>query len=109
MAARFAATRRAVGELILRRLVDLPDRIRVPMLDGRELLLVHGSPSDRSNRSVTSCRTTTCASCSPTIRPTSSSAARPRAVRACDRRVQVINVGSVGLAPGGWSPLHRAA
>lgn len=46
LAARFAATRRAVGELILRRLGELPDRIRVPMVDGGELLVVHGSPSD---------------------------------------------------------------
>jgi predicted phosphodiesterase len=46
MAARFAATRRAVGDLILRRLGELPDRIRVPMVDGGELLVVHGSPSD---------------------------------------------------------------
>src|SRR5439155_1459677 len=46
MAERFATTRRAVGDLILRRLAELPDRIRLPMVDGRELLLVHGSPSD---------------------------------------------------------------
>jgi predicted phosphodiesterase len=46
MAARFAETRRSLGELILRRLAELPDRIRVPMIDGSELLVVHGSPSD---------------------------------------------------------------
>jgi predicted phosphodiesterase len=42
----FGRTQRAVGDLVRRRLVELPDRIRVPMIDGRELLVVHGSPAD---------------------------------------------------------------
>lgn len=46
LAGRFAATRRALGDVILRRLGELPDRIRLPMIDGGELLLVHGSPAD---------------------------------------------------------------
>jgi predicted phosphodiesterase len=46
LADRFAATRRALGDVILRRLGELPERIRVPMIDGGELLLVHGSPAD---------------------------------------------------------------
>ena len=40
------ATRAALGELILERLRRLPLRVRVPLEDGTELLLVHGSPSD---------------------------------------------------------------
>lgn len=35
-----------LGELILERLKRLPTHIRVPLEDGRDLLLVHGSPSD---------------------------------------------------------------
>jgi predicted phosphodiesterase len=46
MAERFAETQRAVGELVLRRLAELPEKLRVPMIDGRELLMVHGSPAD---------------------------------------------------------------
>lgn len=42
----FEQTQRALGDLVRRRLMELPDRIRVPMLDGRELLIVHGSPAD---------------------------------------------------------------
>ena len=42
----FERTQRALGELVRRRLLDLPERIRVPMIDGRELLIVHGSPAD---------------------------------------------------------------
>lgn len=44
--ARFAATRDAVGELVLAQLKKLPDSIRLPMVDGRELVMTHGSPVD---------------------------------------------------------------
>jgi predicted phosphodiesterase len=40
------ATRDALGELILQRLRRLPTHQRIPLEDGGELLLVHGSPSD---------------------------------------------------------------
>jgi predicted phosphodiesterase len=42
----FAKTRAAVGEIVIARLRRLPERIRVPLMDGSELLVVHGSPSD---------------------------------------------------------------
>lgn len=42
----FEQTQRAIGELVRRRLFELPERIRVPLVDGRELLVVHGSPAD---------------------------------------------------------------
>ena len=42
----FQRTQQALGDLVRRRLVELPDRIRVPLVDGRELLVVHGSPAD---------------------------------------------------------------
>jgi predicted phosphodiesterase len=43
---RMRATRSALGDLILERIRRLPTRARVPLEDGTELLLVHGSPSD---------------------------------------------------------------
>jgi predicted phosphodiesterase len=44
--ARFSATQRALGELVQKRLSQLPRQLRIPMIDGREILLVHGSPKD---------------------------------------------------------------
>ncbi len=44
--ARFVQTREAVGELVLARLRRLPERVRIPLLDGNEIVVVHGSPAD---------------------------------------------------------------
>ncbi len=35
-----------LGELILERMKRMPTHVRIPLEDGRELLLVHGSPVD---------------------------------------------------------------
>jgi predicted phosphodiesterase len=43
---RLAQVRSELGELILARLVRLPQSVRIPLEDGGELLLVHGSPVD---------------------------------------------------------------
>jgi predicted phosphodiesterase len=43
---RMRATRDALGELILQRIRRLPTHTRIPLEDGGELLLVHGSPVD---------------------------------------------------------------
>ncbi|HEX3771436.1 MAG TPA: metallophosphoesterase family protein [Polyangiaceae bacterium] len=43
---RMRATRDALGDLILQRIRRLPTHTRVPLEDGGELLLVHGSPVD---------------------------------------------------------------
>ncbi len=43
---RMRATRDALGELILQRIRRLPTHSRIPLEDGGELLLVHGSPVD---------------------------------------------------------------
>jgi predicted phosphodiesterase len=102
MAERFAATRRAVGQLILRRLGDLPDRLRVPMVDGTELLVVHGSPADPFEaigheledddiRELLADDPADIVMCGGTHVPFS---------RSVDG-VHVVNVGSVGSAPGG--------
>jgi predicted phosphodiesterase len=42
----FVTTRTALGELVLKQLAQLPRQLRIPMIDGSELLLVHGSPKD---------------------------------------------------------------
>jgi predicted phosphodiesterase len=45
-ASRFAATQKDIGELVLMQLRSLPERIRIPLVDGREVVVVHGSPAD---------------------------------------------------------------
>jgi putative phosphoesterase len=42
----FVETQKALGELVLKRLAQLPRELRLPLIDGGELLLVHGSPKD---------------------------------------------------------------
>jgi predicted phosphodiesterase len=46
MATRFLDARAALGELVVERLRRLPTHHRIALEDGRELLLVHGSPED---------------------------------------------------------------
>ena len=45
---RFLEARKKVGELVLRSLARLPEQIRLPLADGRELMVCHGSPRDPS-------------------------------------------------------------
>jgi predicted phosphodiesterase len=42
----FAETRAAIGDLVAERLRRLPEQHRIPLVDGREVLMVHGSPAD---------------------------------------------------------------
>jgi predicted phosphodiesterase len=42
----FLWTRRTVGELVLESLRRLPLTLRVPLIDGGELVITHGSPAD---------------------------------------------------------------
>jgi predicted phosphodiesterase len=44
----FADTRAAIGDLVAERLRRLPEQHRIPLIDGREVLMVHGSPADNS-------------------------------------------------------------
>lgn len=46
MLARMRSTREALGDLICERLRRLPTRVRLPLEDGGELLLIHGAPAD---------------------------------------------------------------
>jgi predicted phosphodiesterase len=48
MVERVRATRAELGDLVLERIKRLPTHVRIPLEDGGELLLVHGSPSDPS-------------------------------------------------------------
>jgi predicted phosphodiesterase len=43
---RLTAVRTELGDLILHKLAHLPPTVRMPLEDGSELLLVHGSPTD---------------------------------------------------------------
>jgi predicted phosphodiesterase len=42
----FADARSAIGDLVAERLRRLPEQQRIPLIDGREILMVHGSPAD---------------------------------------------------------------
>lgn len=42
----FSDTRSAIGDLVAERLRRLPEHRRIPLIDGREVLMVHGSPLD---------------------------------------------------------------
>lgn len=42
----FRRTREALGDLVLQQVRKLPERLRIPLIDGREILLVHGAPAD---------------------------------------------------------------
>ncbi|MCZ7687567.1 MAG: metallophosphatase family protein [Sandaracinaceae bacterium] len=48
LADRFRETREAVGELALKFLEKLPEQRRIPLVDGSEIVVVHGSPADSS-------------------------------------------------------------
>jgi predicted phosphodiesterase len=106
---RMRATRDALGELMLQRVRRLPTHARIPLEDGGELLLVHGSPSDpgealthdMSDEEINALL-----------------GDDPADVVVCgashvpfDRMVgdvRVVNVGSVGEAPGAGSRIAHA-
>ena len=46
MIERMKAVRAELGDLVLERVKRLPTHVRIPLEDGKELLLVHGSPAD---------------------------------------------------------------
>lgn len=46
LAERFAQTRRELGDLVASQLGRLPLQIRLPIMDGSEIVMVHGSPRD---------------------------------------------------------------
>jgi predicted phosphodiesterase len=97
----FGETQRALGELIRRQLGALPERLRVPMIDGRELLLVHGSPLDPSvaiTHDMEDDEIGALLADDPADLVLCGASHVPF-VRALGD-VQIVNVGSVGQAPG---------
>ena len=102
MARRFLEARKAVGELVLERLRRLPTHHRMPLDNGAELLLVHGSPEDPTEPITHDLDDDEIAALI---------ADDPADIIVCGMShtpfvrevggVKVINVGSVGDAPGG--------
>jgi predicted phosphodiesterase len=106
---RMRAAREALGELILQRIRRLPTHRRIPLEDGGELLLVHGAPSDPAE---------------PLTHDMSDAEINallgddPADVVVCgashvpfDRMiggVRIVNVGSVGEAPGAGTRVAHA-
>ena len=101
-AEKFRETQAAVGELVLRQLSALPRQLRIPMIDGSELLLVHGSPESPTDGIGHELEDEEIAALL---------ADDPADIVVCGAthvpfirdlgEVQVVNVGSVGQAPEG--------
>lgn len=101
-ARRFAETREAIGDLVAERLRRLPEQLRIPLIDGRELLMVHGSPADNSREisyDLTDDEVTELLAEDPADIIVCGATHVPfqRAVE----EHHVVNVGSVGAAPEG--------
>jgi predicted phosphodiesterase len=107
--ARMRAARESLGELILQRLRRLPTHVRIPLEDGGELLLVHGSPADPAEaltHDMTDEEINALLGDDPADVVVCGASHVP-----FDRMiggVRVVNVGSVGEAPGGASQFAQA-
>ena len=98
----FVETQRALGELVQKQLGQLPRQLRVPMIDGSELLLVHGSPRDPFepiDHDLTDEELRAMLEDDPADVVICGGTHVPYARRLDD--VQIINVGSAGAAPEG--------
>jgi predicted phosphodiesterase len=106
---RMRATREALGELILQRIRRLPTHLRVPLEDGGELLLVHGSPVDPAEpltHDMTDEEINALLGDDPADVVVCGASHVP-----FDRMVggvRIVNVGSVGEAPGAGSRFAQA-
>ncbi|MGA3123039.1 MAG: metallophosphoesterase family protein [Polyangiaceae bacterium] len=106
---RMRATRDALGELILQRLRRLPTHARLALEDGGELLLVHGSPTDPAEpltHDMTDAEVNALIGDDPADVVVCGASHVP-----FDRTVggvRVVNVGSVGEAPGAGSRIAQA-
>jgi predicted phosphodiesterase len=98
----FVATQKALGEIVLKRLAQLPRELRIPLIDGGELLMVHGSPKDPFESishamDLDELRLMLADDPADVVVCGGTHVAFQRVVD----EVQVINVGSVGSAPEG--------
>jgi predicted phosphodiesterase len=106
---RLQSTRDALGDVILHRIRRLPTHERVPLEDGGELLLVHGSPADPSEaltHDMSDEEINVLLGDDPADVVVCGASHVP-----FDRMVggvRVINVGSVGEAPAGGSRIAQA-
>ncbi|MBI2394841.1 MAG: metallophosphoesterase family protein [Deltaproteobacteria bacterium] len=102
IARKFLEARKAIGELVLERLRRLPTHHRMTLEDGRELLLVHGSPEDPTEpitHDLDDDEILALIGDDPADVIVCGMAHTPFVREVSD--VTVINVGSVGDAPGG--------
>ncbi|MFT3921200.1 MAG: metallophosphoesterase family protein [Myxococcales bacterium] len=98
----FLWTRRTVGELVLESLRRLPLSLRVPLIDGSEVIMVHGSPNDpfqEITQDMDDDEVLALVSDDPADVVVCGASHVPFQ-RALDG-VHVVNVGSVGAAPEG--------
>jgi predicted phosphodiesterase len=107
---RVADVRKQLGDVILARLARLPLNLRIPLEDGRELLLVHGSPHDPTEpftHDMTDEEVNALLGDDPADIIVCGGSHVP-----FDRTVmgaRIINVGSVGEAPAAASAAHADA
>lgn len=103
----FRQTQASLGDLIIERVRRLPQQVRVPLIDGRELTMVHGSPRDMTEAmshddsdddllAAIADDPADLVVCGGTHVPFQREVSE----------VHVINVGSVGQAPGDESIAH---
>jgi predicted phosphodiesterase len=101
---RLADVRRELGELILARLARLPPTVRLPLEDGGELVLVHGSPADPTeplSHDMSDDEISALLGDDPADLVICGGSHVPfdRTVVSGGGRIRIINVGSVGEAP----------
>jgi predicted phosphodiesterase len=107
---RLSEVRTELGELILARLARLPQSARLPLEDGGELLVVHGSPADPMEpitHDMTDDEVLALLGDDPADVIVCGGSHVP-----FDRMVggvRIVNVGSVGEAPRGLSAMHGHA
>ena len=107
---RMRGAREALGELILQRIRRLPTHARVPLEDGGELVLVHGSPADPAEaltHDMTDDEINALLGDDPADVIVCGASHVP-----FDRMVggvRIVNVGSVGEAPGAGARVAHAA
>jgi len=98
----FAETRRALGDLVVERLRRLPETRRIPLIDGNEIVLVHGSPSDPAqemSHDMTDAELSALVGDDPADVVVCGGSHVP--FRRDLDELSIVNVGSVGAAPGG--------
>jgi diadenosine tetraphosphatase ApaH/serine/threonine PP2A family protein phosphatase len=104
MVERMKAVRAELGDLILERVKRLPTHVRIPLEDGGELLLVHGSPADPAEAltfDMTDEEVDALIGDDPADVIVCGMSHTPFHRNVGD--IQIVNVGSVGEAPDGLS------